>query len=126
MGVITDGRNITMTRGDTLRLNVEIYTLDKTRYYPAVGDSMRFALKQKKYNKDRTNYFDAKPLINKEIVDAVLVLDPEDTQNLNFGEYVYDVEITLAGGDVCTIIPHADFVIAEEVGRSVAGGGENE
>lgn len=45
----------------------------------------------------------------------ILHLDPEDTKDLGFGEYVYDVELTFANGDVDTFINNAKFILAPEV-----------
>lgn len=44
-----------------------------------------------------------------------LRIDPEDTKNLNFGTYVYDVELTTKDGIVDTFITPSSFKITEEV-----------
>ena len=38
------------------------------------------------------------------INDCILHLEPQDTKRLKFGEYVYDIQITFANGDVNTFI----------------------
>ena len=43
------------------------------------------------------------------------VIEPEDTSGLDFGNYVYDVELTLADGTVNTIIPPSTFKVMGEV-----------
>ena len=102
---------IYLTRGDTLDLEVVILKLDEeTRYVPRTGDKVRFALKK--------DYEDAKPLILKDIpIDTMrLHLDPEDTKDLDFGTYVYDIELTYGDdGTVDTFIPKAKFKLTEEV-----------
>jgi uncharacterized membrane protein YkoI len=45
----------------------------------------------------------------------ILTIEPEDTQDLDFGTYVYDIQITLADGTVDTFIADAKFNIGVEV-----------
>lgn len=112
-----DGTTIEMTRGDTLRVQIEI-ELDEETYVPQTGDSVAFFLKHKSFNKDKTAYSDPEPLITKDvpISTMVLQLDPEDTKPLDFGKYVYDLQITFANGTVDTFINNAAFNLVPEVG----------
>ena len=116
----TEDNTISLTRGDTLRVQVEIYK-DGEVYTPVLGDSVRFALKHNKFtNKDRfgTNeFFDEETLVVKPIpIDTlVLQLDPADTKDLGFGSYKYDIEITFADGTVDTFIANAGFKLMPEV-----------
>jgi len=100
---------ITMTRGDTLSLQVEITYEDGTPYEPVEGDSIRFAVKK--------DFYDAAPLIVKKIPIETLVLqlDPADTKTMNIGEYRYDIELTTHDGRVDTFIPWTKFILTEEV-----------
>lgn len=102
------GNNITLTRGDTLQLKVEMFN-GGTEYTPQAGDVVRFALKK--------DYGDANPILNITIPNAtqVLTIEPTDTKTLEFGQYVYDIEITKADGTVDTFIYEAAFTIAPEV-----------
>ena len=87
MSYSVSGTTITLTRGDTLRIKVDITEKDgSTPYVPSSGDKIRFAMKSK--------YSDQVPLLIKDIpIDTMeLVLDPEDTKKLEFGKYVYDGE----------------------------------
>lgn len=90
-------KKISLVRGDTLKLKVNIY-LDDELYIPQQGDTVRFAMKQ--------TYTGNRLLIIKPIpIDTlVLQLDPQDTKTFSFGRYVYDIEITFANGDVDTFI----------------------
>lgn len=110
------GREIQLTRGDTLQVLVTI-TKDGEEYTPQDGDSVRFALKHEKLNAKRTDYKDEEPLIIKDIpIDTmILELEPEDTKDLDFGTYVYDIEITFEDGVVDTFIPAARLNLTEEV-----------
>ena len=110
MSFSIDGTTITLTRGDTLKVVVDIFKEDDTPYEPLEGDSMRFALKK--------SYKDEEPLILKDIPmsTCLLHIEPEDTKSLAMGKsYVYDIQLTHANGDVDTFISKAVFNITEEV-----------
>lgn len=109
MAFTIEGNTITLTRGDTLKAVVTPKYKDGEDYVPAAGDVIRFALKRR--------YSDADVLIEKEIpTDTFLLhLEPNDTKALDFGRYVYDIELTYANGDVDTFIDRATFIISEEV-----------
>lgn len=103
------GTTITLTRGDTLRVQVSIFTPDGEIYELQDGDKVRFALKRSISESD--------PLIVKQIPtdSLILTLDPDDTKPLSFGNYIYDIELTKKNGDVDTFITLAKMVITEEV-----------
>lgn len=108
---------ITMTRGDTYIAEVGITTLAGEPYTPQEGDTIRFAVKHPNMDIYRTEYTDATPLILKDIPISTMILklEPEDTKPLGFGEYVYDIEITFANGDVDTFIKEATLELTPEV-----------
>lgn len=113
-----DGTTISLVRGDSLatELTLKRKTTGET-YTPVQGDVIRFAMKRNVLNVDMTAYVDKDPLIAKTIPIATMLLEiePEDTKELPFGEYVYDIEITFANGDVDTFIHDARFKILPEV-----------
>lgn len=111
------GNTIEMTRGDTLIVTVQIYDDQGQAYTPAEGDAVRFALKSAEMTLGRKDFKDAEPLISKTIPTDTLVLqlNPADTKGLDFGTYVYDIELTHASGVVDTFIANQKFVIAPEV-----------
>lgn len=104
------GTTITMTRGDTLRADIQIKNRDRTIYTPTENDVIKFAVKQ--------NYTDTEELITKYIQpdEMLLEIEPEDTETLPFGKYVYDIELTTEDGTVDTFISKAIINICEEVG----------
>lgn len=101
--------SITLTRGDTFKAKVEITDSNGAKYNPEPTDHVRFAMKK--------TYADAEPLILKDIpVDTmILKLDPEDTKDLAFGTYVYDIQLTNGYGEVDTFITKAEIKLTEEV-----------
>lgn len=111
------GTTIRMTRGDTLSVQVEIEKDDGT-YTPAAGDSVHFYLKHDAMNSKKTAYKDEDPLVSKEvpIETMILTLAPADTKTLEFGAYVYDLQITFSNGAVDTFINNAKLEIIPEVG----------
>lgn len=95
-----NGNNITLTRGDTLFLQLNL-TKDGSEFTPESGDSIRFAVKQKYKDADED------VLINKAVpIDTLLLeIEPDDTKPLTMGkDYVYDIEYTDAAGHVDTFI----------------------
>ena len=100
---------ITLTRGDTFKTVITIKNHDGEEYQPQEGDVVRFAMKKK--------YKDEKPLLVKILdnEDLLLELTPEDTKSFNYGDYVYDIEITLSNGEVYTFIDRATLILTEEV-----------
>lgn len=103
-----NGNNISLTRGDTAFLTVELQNQDGTPYSPQTGDILRFALK-KTYN--AADCIILKPI---SMETMTLELEPSDTKQQKFGSYVYDIEFTDAAGHVYTPIV-ATFNITEEV-----------
>lgn len=104
------GKQITLTRGDTFRCVIEIYNSDGSVYTPIDGDEIRFSLKK--------NYRSQDVKINKIIpIDTLLLqINPEDTKTLRQpAEYVYDIQITHANGDVDTFIANGILKLTEEV-----------
>lgn len=110
MSVKVNGTTIAMTRGDTLKLQLELIDSEGEVYTPQTDDVVRFAMKE--------DYDDVEPLILKVIPNDTLILklEPEDTKSLpQPSTYVYDLQITFANGDVDTFIDKAKFKLTEEV-----------
>lgn len=103
------GTWITLTRGDSFAANIEIIQPNGKLYTPSEGDHVRFAMKRSIKDED--------VLILKEIpIDTLrLVLDPEDTKRLDFGNYIYDIQLTKSTGEVDTFITKSQFTLTEEV-----------
>lgn len=108
--VKVSGTTIRMTRGDTVKITLTLEDSEGEPYVPALGDKIRFAMKRK--------YEDEEPVLVKEIPNdsLMLTIHPEDTKNFGMREqFVYDIEITYANGDVDTFIDRAKLVLTEEV-----------
>ena len=105
-----NGTTISLTRGDTCKIGVDIFNPDGSLYVPVQGDSVRFAMKK--------NYKSDTVIMEKDIPINTLLLriEPEDTKSLpQPSEYVYDIQLTHANGEIDTFIAKAIFKITEEV-----------
>lgn len=120
MGYKVTGTTISITRGDTGYFKFTPYVVNddgsKTEYEVQAGDTIRFAMKKK--------LSDSYEVLLVKDVDPntfKMKLNPEDTKNLSFGQYVYDVQLTKASGEVDTYIPSvgetATFIVEKEVDR---------
>lgn len=109
MSYVVKKNNITLTRGDTFKAQIFIKDKEGNMYTPEIGDVIEFGVKK--------DYEDEKLLIKKEVpIDTMILrIDPEDTKSLAFGEYVYDMQLTKANGEVMTFITKARLVLSEEV-----------
>lgn len=103
------GTTINLTRGDTFMADIKIFQQNGDQYVPIEGDTIRFALKKAINNTE--------VLIEKDIPIStmMLVLNPEDTKKLEFGKYIYDIQLTKASGEVDTFITKSVFILDEEV-----------
>lgn len=103
------GTTITLTRGDSFIADIQIFQQNGHPYTPSEGDSIRFAMKR--------NIKEDEVLILKDIPISTmqLILNPEDTKNLEFGNYIYDIQLTKSNGDIDTFITKSTLILTEEV-----------
>lgn len=108
MSAYIEGQNISLTRGDSLILDITI-TRNGDPYTTTEGDSVRFAMKRRSS--------DEAPVLIKymDIQEMRFTFNPEDTKDLNIGKYRYDIELTTSDGYVDTFIGPAIFELTEEV-----------
>lgn len=104
--------DVSLTRGDTARLTVPTYVTindEKQPYTVKEDDVLTLTVKK--------DYADEVPLIEKKITGSNMFhIKPEDTKELDFGTYKYDVQLTTADGDNYTVIDDKKFNITKEVG----------
>ena len=104
------GTDITLTRGDSLFLQISLKKNGEP-YTPAEGSRIRFAMKQSYKDPD------SEVLLEKQIPLDTLILEfePQDTKPFPMGKtYVYDIELTDEHGHVDTFI-QGTFTIGKEV-----------
>lgn len=103
--------NITMTRGDTFARTLTL-TKDGETYTPDEDDVIRFAMAKVYKGKD-----DYELILSKVIDNETLLwqIDAEDTAELDYGKYKYDLQITYADGTVETFADKKTITLTEEV-----------
>ena len=105
-----DNNRITITKGDTMSLELELTEADGTPYTYVEGDVIRFAISEA-YEGD-INYH----LIYESSFAAdslYLVMSAEETKKLRYKTYNYDIELTRAVGTVDTVISSQISVTGE-------------
>ena len=100
------GTNISMTRGDSESVTVTCSVPFDT------GDTVYLTVREDVES----------PIAMQKIVDtfggdgqAVIGIEPADTEGLDFGDYVYDIQLTRADGTVTTLVKVSKFTLEEEV-----------
>lgn len=104
------GKRIKLTRGDTAKISFQIVDENGDEWVPVAGDEMRFAMKQE--------YTDADPVLEKDVdlETMTLTIDPADTAGLPMPyAYVYDIQVSLASGEVYTPVSNGTLELLEEV-----------
>lgn len=106
--MVVNGTDLSMIRGDSESISVKL-SGDATL---STGDSIDMMVRKKAKSPDVYIKKHVTALTNGE---AVINILPEDTKDMPFGEYVYDIQWTASGGVVTTIIEKSVFEIREEV-----------
>lgn len=99
--------NISITRGDSAIFALTVKKADGEPYKIGEGDTVIFTVKKSAYDKEI--------ITQKTVVKGVVTLNPDDTKDLEYGTYYYDVELTQADGFVSTVISPHKFVVEQEV-----------
>ena len=100
---------IKLTRGDSLYLEVAITDSEGNSWTPGENDKIEFTVKASTTFKDI--------LISKQ--GKKFQLTWEDTKDMPYGKYYYDIQVTLENGDRNTIIApiqgEPNFILTDEV-----------
>ena len=107
MIVIDDNGNIALTRGDSARLHLNVCDIDGKEYEIKESDTIFFTVKK--------SVKEHQPIIQKTAIAGVIELTPDDTAALEYGYYIYDVELRQADGFTQTVVPPSRFKLTEEV-----------
>lgn len=99
-------QTISLTRGDSAQLTVELAKADGTPYELQPGDVLTLTAKR--------DANDSEAVLQLTAVDGVFTFTPETTAGIPFGTYRYDVQLETAAGEVYTPIV-SDFKLTEEV-----------
>lgn len=103
-----NGTDISLTRGDTAYLNVSVFYENGNEYLLSAQDELTLTLRK---TADAPLI-----LIEKKLAGAQeFHFEPADTKSLRRGDYVYDVQLKTAHGDIYTIIGMSRFEITPEI-----------
>ncbi len=104
---IDEQQNITMTRGDTVEIVVDIFNEDGTVYDCSGDQSLNFSVVK--------SYGDA-PIIDQDLnlTDRTIHLYLSDTWTRDPGDYFYDVHLIQADGSIVTFISNKRLTILPE------------
>ena len=107
--LVVSANKIQLTRGDTMILEVTLRDEKGDVYTPLETDKIYFRLKRNATAKDT--------LIVKEIPydTRILQLNENDTKDLKFGVYYYEIELVTNANYHFTAIANTEFEITEEL-----------
>lgn len=104
-----NNNEVDLTRGDTAKLKVNLRLKStKQPYTMQEGETLTLTVKKSSTRRD----YCFQKVIKK---DEIFHIKPEDTENLDCGVYVYDVELRTTEGDKYTIFKKKPFRISEGV-----------
>lgn len=102
------GTTITMNRSDSVFITVTVRTNQGEIYELQEGDKLFFAAKKKATDTDYA-------IAPKELQGNVLELTSLDTEQLSFGNYMYDIRLTTKNGYTTTVIKPSILTIEESI-----------
>lgn len=105
---VLNDSTIKLTRGDSAYLEIPLTYDTGEAYELQQDDQLSFGLK-------RSIKDGACCLLKTVSGTNIFKLLPEDTANLDFASYKYDVQLNTADGDVFTVINNATFIVLPEV-----------
>lgn len=100
--------DIRMTRGDTEYIGVNLFDGEKP-YELQPGDKLVLSVR-KNIDAEYTFQLESDEM-------ATFFLDHDKTANLDYGTYVYDIQLSTADGGVYTVIWASNFILVDEVTR---------
>lgn len=106
---VSSNGSIQLTRGDTARFSVSINNVVSDEDYVIKNeDQLTLSIKKR--------ITDENPCVSKTVIGSSnFTIEPSDTSGLDFGNYIYDVQLTTESGDVYTVIPPTTFELLKEV-----------
>lgn len=103
-----NGTDIKITRGDNAQLAVDLKNADGSEYTMQTGDTLYLTVNIGARQGD--------PLIQITAdMQGIFRFIPETTKQLQFGKYLYDIQLTTANKEIYTVIPVSKFEILEEI-----------
>jgi hypothetical protein len=112
-----NGTDIFITRGDSETFHVILHDQETDETRPFIdGDVVYFTVKASTQTTNKIFQIIADDYEDDfEDGEAIIHIRPQDTKDLRYHQYVYDVQLVRQGGEVTTIITPSKFVVEEEV-----------
>lgn len=111
---------ITIHRGTNKEVVISLCDDSGKDYKLSETEHLVFGVKDNVYN---DKYLLSKVIKSNQFVEAqkgyLLEITPEDTKNLSFGQYVYDVGLQKENGEFHIVVPCSTFTVAETVTERV-------
>ncbi|MBQ8540028.1 MAG: hypothetical protein IJ435_00990 [Clostridia bacterium] len=101
----TENNDITITKGDSRKINLKFHNKDGSEYVPTQADAVIFSVK-----KNRESFSG----IVSEKRGCEIVFTASETEKIPSGEYVYDVNIQRSTGERLTVI-EGKFIVRKAV-----------
>lgn len=117
MVTIDDDMNITMPRGNTLIVGVGMVDEDTGQTIdPEAGSQVVFSIKPNELNRSKTRFTEEEPLFTVDVPTDTMILkvEAEATEDLDFGEYAYDIRYIDPVGNVDIFINHRTLTLTPE------------
>lgn len=116
-----DNNNICITRGDSGSVELAITDKNQTPYRLEDGDSLLLTVKKGCDYTESLIVKDEYKTVERQkdglkIYLYIFSFSPNDTADLQFGNYVYDIKLNYANGDVNTIVDTSLFRVCKAVG----------
>lgn len=105
---VTKNGRIYLTKGDSATINLDIQTAEGKVFTPNGGDKILFTVRNGYKKKDCAEYE-----FQLEIQNGILKIKPEHTDNMEYGRYVYDVQVSFSSGDIDTVLIGEIYITAE-------------
>ena len=106
------GTNISMIRGDSQSIIVSVKDKDDNKVPLITGDMIYLTVKDSVNTEEKVLQ---KVVTQFEDGNATIEITPDDTNDIPFKTYVYDIQLNRVDGTVNTIIPPSNFTIGGEV-----------
>ena len=108
MTINPENHEISMVRGDSAAIIVKCEDEPFTD-----GDKIELSVRRKSKT-ERLVHLTVTEFEEDESGAAYILFSPEDTKDLEFGKYYYDIQLTKANGWVTTIVEYTPFILKEE------------
>lgn len=107
-----DNTDIYLTRGDSAMLELIITDEEGHKWEPTSTDKVIFCLKRSAENPE--------PLLTIQAAESQtdIFIYPNDTKDLSFGVYIYDIHVQTTSGNIFTVIADSKFEIGKEAHTS--------